>query len=120
MDSSEETAKSIRASMEMYDAAINKIVNDGGELVIIPFQSAAIATLVVTCEVFKKILCFNDVEGEYIPLEDRFDLPSEPNMNVGFTFVGNDTWQPKSLYEARNRQRNKAARKNETAAVWTR
>ncbi len=47
-------------------------------------------------------------------------MEPEPDKSIGFTFVGNDTWQPKPLYEARKRQRRKATRKGENGVIWTR
>ncbi len=44
----------------------------------------------------------------------------EPDKGAGFVFVGNDTWLPKSLVNARERQRRKLSRGAEKGIVWTR
>lgn len=59
------------------------------------------------------------MDEDYIPFEDRLDIP-EGYRNIGFTFVGNDTWLPKSLYEDRERQRRRLRQGSERGIVWTR
>lgn len=42
----------------------------------------------------------------------------EKDKLIGFVFIGNDTWQPKQLYIARKKQRQKTARQAKTGIIW--
>lgn len=58
---------------------------------------------------------------EYIPLAERLaEFVKEPDKAAGFVFVGNDTWLPKHLANARKQQRRKMSRLAESGIVWTR
>lgn len=49
------------------------------------------------------------------------EISMEPKSDkIGFIYIGNDTWLPKVLYEARKRQQRKLACKAESSVVWTR
>jgi hypothetical protein len=61
-----------------------------------------------------------DLIEEYTSLSERLDIPSEPNKSTGFVYVGNDTWLPKAIYDARKRQQRKMARESSRTVVWTR
>lgn len=125
MDSStrlEQVAKEIEESFFAAGAAIAI----GGEIGGIMKNASAFAELAFseqTRQLAENFLPPEDFEGEYIPLTLRFDLDfdiPEPDKNAGFVHVGNDTWQPKALYGARERQRSLMARKPESGIVWTR
>jgi len=47
-------------------------------------------------------------------------MSPEPDKQNGFVYIGNDTWLPKPLYDARRRQQRKTARKAERGIIWTR
>lgn len=58
---------------------------------------------------------------EYIPLAERLaEFTEEPDRGAGFIFVGNDTWLPRHLVNARKRQRRRMSRLAKGGIVWTR
>lgn len=58
---------------------------------------------------------------EYVPLVERLsEFIEEPDRGAGFVLVGNDTWLPKHLVDARKQQRRKMSRLAESSIVWTR
>lgn len=61
------------------------------------------------------------LSDKYIPLIERFpELLDEPDKNVGFTLVNNNTWLPKALIDARLKNQRHVARQSEKHIIWTR
>jgi hypothetical protein len=68
-----------------------------------------------------QLLGTNDETDEFIPLAERLnEFVEEPDKAADFTFVGNDTWLPKHLVNARRHQQRKMSRRAKTGIVWTR
>jgi hypothetical protein len=48
------------------------------------------------------------------------ELPTEPEPNrSGFALINGDTWLPRPLYEARQKEWHRASRKNQNSIIWT-
>lgn len=57
----------------------------------------------------------------YTSLAERLsEFIEEPDRGAGFVFVGNDTWLPSHLINARRHQQRKVSRMPENGIVWTR
>lgn len=58
---------------------------------------------------------------QYILLVERpNEFIKEPDKGAGFVFVGNDTWLPRHLIDARERQQHKMSHAGENGIIWTR
>jgi len=86
------------------------------------FETIGIAADLLAQEL--KIIALNivrDSADEYAPLaECPNEFTEEPDKGPGFISVGNDTWLPRHLVNARKRQQRNVSRIGENGIVWTR
>ena len=66
----------------------------------------------------------NDTGNGFISFPNSFasveELPTEPGPNEkGFVLIDGNTWLPRPLHEARQKEWRKASRKNQNSIIWT-
>lgn len=91
-----------------------EVIGEGFVLVGVDHMAAAAQAIA------EKLSNISQGIDEYVPLSERLsEFIEEPDKGAGFVLVGNDTWLPKPLVNARKFQQRKASRVAETGIVWT-